>query len=237
MQSLFSFVAPPSRCSYLASENWSLEYEQFLSISPAEYLQRLSEGWRRFGSTLFRPRCSTCKACRSLRVLVDHFRPDRSQRRNRRLNEPGIHLQIGSPEVTREKLDLYDRYHAFQSACKGWPEHPAKDARSYVESFVDNPFPTKEYCYYEEGRLVAVGYVDELPGGMSAIYFFYEPSVKHRGLGTWHILTLIDQAAGQRVPHLYLGYCVADCPSLAYKSRFRPNEMRSAAGIWCTPDA
>jgi leucyl-tRNA---protein transferase len=233
MESLFSFVTPPSRCSYLPRENWSLEYEQFLSISPTEYLQRLREGWRRFGSTLFRPRCSACNACRSLRVLVDQFRPNRSQRRNCKSNESEVRLQIGPPEVTREKLDLYDRYHAFQTALKGWPEHPAKDASSYVESFVDNPFPTQEYCYYLEHRLAAVGYVDELPGGNSAIYFFYEPKLRQRGLGTWHILTLIGHAAAKRVPHLYLGYCVADCPSLAYKSRFRPHELRLPAGVWC----
>src|SRR6516164_4043400 len=106
MESLVSFVTPPSRCSYLPNEHWSLEYEQFLSISPTEYLQRLCEGWRRFGVTLFRPRCHACNACRSLRVLVDQFRPDRSQRRNRRINERDVRLQIGSPVVTREKLAL-----------------------------------------------------------------------------------------------------------------------------------
>jgi arginine-tRNA-protein transferase len=169
-------------------------------------------------------------------VLVDQFRPDRSQRRNRRINERDVRLQIGSPVVTREKLALYDRYHAFQSALKGWPEHPAKDPDSYFESFVDNPFTTKEHCYYLDDHLVAVGYVDELPGGMSAIYYFYEPSVRQRGLGTWHILSLIDRAKRQRVPHVYLGYYVADCPSLAYKARFRPNEMRSPAGIWRQSD-
>jgi arginyl-tRNA--protein-N-Asp/Glu arginylyltransferase len=236
MESLFSFVAPPSRCSYLPREIWSLEYEQFLAITPAEYVQRLGEGWRRFGSTLFRPRCSSCNACRSLRVLVDKFEPDRSQRRNRNRNAREIQLRIGPPKVAREKLDLYDRYHAFQAEHKGWPEHPAKDEPSYVESFVDNPFSTKEYCYYFEGRLVGVGYVDDLPGAMSAIYFFYEPQERHRGLGSWHILSLLDQAAARSIPHVYLGYYVADCPSMAYKSRFRPHELLSAAGAWHKSD-
>jgi arginyl-tRNA--protein-N-Asp/Glu arginylyltransferase len=237
MESLFSFVAPPSRCSYLPRETWSLEYEQFLALSPTEYLQRLSGGWRRFGSTLFRPRCPSCNACRSLRVLVDEFKPDRSQRRNRKMNGREIRLQIGPAEVSRDKLDLYDRYHAFQAAHKGWPEHPAKDIPSYVESFVDNPFPTKEYCYFLEGRLVGVGYVDELPGAMSAIYFFYEPSERQRGLGTWHILSLLDQAAARSIPHVYLGYYVADCPSMAYKRRFWPHELLSAAEAWHKPNA
>lgn len=236
MKSLFTFIAPPSPCGYLPDQSWSLEYEQFVTISPAEYLQRLTEGWRRFGSTLFRPRCPACNACRSLRVLVDQFRPDRSQRRNRKINEGKVRLQIGPPEVTRTKLRLYDRYHTFQAEIKGWPERPAKDVASYVESFVDNPFPTKEYCYYVHNRLAGVGYVDELPGGMSAIYFFYEPDERQRGLGTWNVLTILEQAVAQHIPHVYLGFYVADCTSLAYKGQFRPHQLRSPGGCWRAPD-
>ena len=89
-----------------------------------------------------------------LRVLADRFRPDRSQRRARKTNEGNVRLEIGSPIVTRAKLTLYDRYHAYQTAARGWPEHPAKDAAGYANSFVDNPFPTQEWCYYLGDRLV-----------------------------------------------------------------------------------
>jgi arginyl-tRNA--protein-N-Asp/Glu arginylyltransferase len=236
MESLFSFVAPPSPCGYLPEQIWSLEYEQFLRISPVEYLQRLREGWRRFGSTLFRPRCPTCTACRSLRVLVDEFQPNRSQRRNRKVNEEEVRLEIGPPAATRSKLRLYDRYHSFQAETKGWPDRPAKDVPSYVEAFIDNPFPTKEYCYYLDYQLVGVGYVDVLPGGMSAIYFYYEPDERRRGLGTWNVLNILDEAAAAHIPHVYLGFYVADCPSLAYKGRFRPHELRSSDGCWRQPD-
>src|SRR5262249_22454565 len=140
-----------------------------------EYEQRMHEGWRRFGAALFRPRCPACTACRPLRVLVDRFRPDRSQRRVRKANEGVVEVRVGRPAVTRAKLRLYDRYHAFQADAKGWPQHPAHDADSYESSFVFNPFATQEWCYYRGGRLVGVGYVDDLPGGLSAIYFYYDP--------------------------------------------------------------
>jgi arginine-tRNA-protein transferase len=120
---------------------------------------------------------------------------------------------------------------------KGWPDRPAKDVSSYVESFVDNPFPTKEYCYYVGNRLVGVGYVDELPGATSAIYFFYEPEERVRGLGTWNVLNILEQAAARCQSHVYLGYFVADCPSMAYKGRFQPHEQRGADGAWQLPDA
>src|SRR5580692_7011190 len=119
MESLFCFQAPPGRCSYLPDQVWQLEYEIVGSMSPAEYQERMRQGWRRFGFSLFHPRCETCRACRSLRVLVDQFRPDRSQRRAVHANAD-VTVTIDPPRVTRQKLDLYDRYHAFQVETKGW---------------------------------------------------------------------------------------------------------------------
>src|SRR2546426_10034018 len=191
MQSLFNYVAAPSPCGYLPQQQWSLQYELFGDLSAAEYLERLRQGWRHFGAMLFRPRCPGCSACQSLRVIVDEFRPKRSQQRARKLNVDQIELRIHPPSVTRAKLKLYDAFHAFQSEVKGWPEHPAKDAASYRHSFVENPFPIEEWSYYLDGNLVGVGYVDALVGGMSAIYFFYDPALRHRSFGTWNVLTLI----------------------------------------------
>ncbi|HZU36796.1 MAG TPA: hypothetical protein VFA18_12835 [Gemmataceae bacterium] len=75
MESLFQFVAPPTPCGYLHDQFWGLEYEIVAAMTPAEYLDRMGKGWRRFGDTLFRPRCQGCQACRSLRILVERFRP------------------------------------------------------------------------------------------------------------------------------------------------------------------
>jgi arginine-tRNA-protein transferase len=232
MESLFQYVAPPSQCGYLPDQLWSLEYEVVAEITPAEYLDRMVHGWRRFGNMLFRPRCRACQACRSLRVLVDSFRPNRSQRRVRQNNEADIQLTIGEPAVSRAKLRLYDKYHAFQAINKNWPEHPAKDADSYAQSFVDNPILTEEWCYYRGRHLVGAGYVDVLPGGLSAIYFFYDPDERSRSPGVWNILRLIEECRHRGLPYLYLGYYVADCPSLNYKANFVPNQILGAGGRW-----
>jgi arginine-tRNA-protein transferase len=232
MESLFTYLAPPSPCGYLPEETWQLEYEIVAALSPAEYVRRMQQGWRRFGDMLFRPRCPACAACQSLRVLVDRFRPNRSQRRAHRANEEEVRFRIGSPSVSQAKLRLYDRYHAFQHEVKAWPQHPAKDAESYLNSFVRNPFATQEWCYYLDDRLVGVGYVDDLPGGLSAIYFFYDPDERQRSLGTWNVLNIIEHARQRRIPYVYLGYYVENCPSLAYKGQFLPNQLRGADGIW-----
>jgi arginine-tRNA-protein transferase len=232
MEIVARYIAPPSSCGYLPEQVWRLEYEHVATLSPQEYAQLLMQGWRRFGTALFRPRCQACAACRSVRVVVSRFRPDRSQRRCRRTNEPEIELRIGWPSVTRTKLALYDRYHDYQAKAKGWPEHPASDADGYANSFVDNPFPTQEWCYYSGSRLVGVGYVDDLPAALSAIYFFYNPDERWRSLGTWNVLCILDHAAARGIPFVYLGYYVADCPSMTYKSRFTPNQVLGLDGQW-----
>jgi arginine-tRNA-protein transferase len=97
---------------------------------------------------------------------------------------------------------------------------------------VDNPFPTEEWCYYLRRQLVGVGYVDALPGGLSAIYFYYDPDHRNRSLGTWNVLCLVRECLVRKMPHLYLGYYVAGCPSLSYKASFLPNQLLTPDGRW-----
>jgi leucyl-tRNA---protein transferase len=228
---LFEFATPPSPCSYLPGATASLQYQVFGVMSASDYCGRMTAGWRRFGHTLFRPQCPKCTACRSLRVPVATFRPNRSQRRAWRDNGD-VQLFIGRPGVTREKLDLYDSFHAFQSGHRGWPLHAPKDAAEYLSSFVENPFPTEEWCFYLGDELVGVGYVDVLPAGLSAIYFYHDPSQRRRSLGTFNVLGVIAAAERRGLPYVYLGYYVEGCSSLEYKGNFTPNERLEPDGRW-----
>lgn len=232
MQSRFTFTTEPGPCGYLPVEEWSLRYEIVSELDGAEYQERMLGGWRRFGFSLFRPECKTCRKCESLRVPVATFRPDRSQRRAAAANAGEIEIVIGEPAVSRKKLELFDRFHKHQQATKGWSDHGPTNASDYCDSFVDNPIPTEEWCYFREGRLIGVGYVDVLTAGLSAIYFYYEPSERGRSLGTFNVLSIIREAAARALPHVYLGYHVAGCSSLEYKARFRPNETLHGNGIW-----
>jgi arginyl-tRNA--protein-N-Asp/Glu arginylyltransferase len=253
MESLFRYVAAPHPCHYLPDQTQRMEYEYVAALTPAEYLQRMYEGWRHFGNVLFRPVCEECHACQAIRVCVADFRPDRSQKRVRKLNKGLIGLYIREPSMTKEKLALYDRYHAFQAEAKAWPEHPARDVAGYAGSFVHQPFAIEEWCYYLGNDLVGVGYVDHLPsappdrsplavinapspdrldGGLSAIYFFYDPDERDRSLGTWNVLSIIEEARRRGLPYAYLGYYVEGCQSMAYKIRFAPYQLRHEDGTW-----
>jgi leucyl-tRNA---protein transferase len=230
-------VSPPisdrsSRCGYLHDRNWRLEYRIALELTAEEYAGWMLRGWRHFGRTLFRPRCQGCHACRPIRVDVDRFRPDRSQRRARKGNEADLRLVIADPVAGPEQLDLYRRYHAHQEQAKQWPSRQDESEAEYHGSFVDNPFPTREWRYYLGESLIGVGYVDPLPIGPSAITFIHDPSYRDRSLGTWNVLAMIDHARSLGQPHVYLGYYIADCPSMAYKARFAPNQILGLDGRW-----
>jgi arginyl-tRNA--protein-N-Asp/Glu arginylyltransferase len=228
----FRYLAPPAPCEFLPGRVWQMEYEFPTALTPALCMQRIEEGWRHFGGVLYRPRCPTCTACQSLRVDVQRFRPSRSQRRVRRANEEVVRLSIGRPSVTREKMELFDRYHEYQVTARNWPERPGNDAAGYQNAFVMRGFPRTEWTYTLADKLVGVGYVDELPGGLSAAYFFYDPDERDRGLGCWNILSLLEVSARRGLAWLYLGYYVEEYGSLAYKSKYVPNQVRSGDGAW-----
>lgn len=226
------FYSDRQSCSYLPDQVSRMEYEFAPAIQPDGYAERILHGWRRFSATLFRPRCLACSACQSLRVDVNRFQPSRSQARAWKRNEQVVELDIGPPSLAAEKLALYHRFHAFQTWNRGWPSHDDVDPASFFGSFVLNPFATQEWCYRLDGRLVGVGYVDQLTIGLSAIYFFHDPDHRDRSLGTWNVLRLIDRCRRLGLPHLYLGYYVRGCQSLEYKARFTPNQVLGPDGRW-----
>jgi len=205
-----------------------MEYDVVRQITPAEYMERMQQGWRRFGHAMFRPACGSCRMCLSLRIPVATFHPDRSQSRAWKANAGEIRIVVGEPSLSPLKQALFDRFHEHQHQARGWPRQTGEE----TASFVDNPFPTEEWCYYLGDRLIGVGYVDNLPGGLSAMYFYYDPDERHRSLGTFNVLSLMAAARERRLAHVYLGYYVDGCRSLEYKGRFRPNEVLDADGRW-----
>jgi arginine-tRNA-protein transferase len=228
----YRYTEPPSPCGYLPGESWQIECVHVARLSLDEYGQLLAAGWRRFGHLLFRPRCPSCRACQSLRLDPLAFRADRSQRRARRACDGRVTLEIGPPAARREGFDLYLKFHEFQAEHRHWPRHDG-DRGGFVEGFLRNPFPTEQWSYRLDGKLVGLGFVDAPPGvGLSAIYFVHDPEHRELSLGTWNVLRLLDEAKARGLPHLYLGYYVAGCRSLAYKSRYRPHEILGPDGTW-----
>ncbi len=232
METIFRSTEPPGPCSYLPDHLCQREYLYVCKLDRDEYMAHLLAGWRRFGYMIFRQNCSGPDACRSLRVNAAHFRASRSQGRTYKANVGTVSLRIGAPEVTPEKVAVFERFQAERSETRGWSPYDSDDLAEFAQSFVLNPFPTQEWCYFLGERLIGVGYVDELAGGLSAIYFARDPACRDRSLGNWHVLCLLDRARARGLPHVYLGYHADGCLSLRYKARFQPNERLDPDGVW-----
>jgi arginyl-tRNA--protein-N-Asp/Glu arginylyltransferase len=110
MQELLRLIESPRKCSYLPREVASLEIRGIPSMSPTEYADLLSRGYRRFGWQLFRPACRDCCKCRSVRIPVQQFSPSGSERRVLRRNA-AIRAELHPLFVTREHIALYTAYH------------------------------------------------------------------------------------------------------------------------------
>lgn len=211
-------------CSYFPDRLATMRYRYVENCAVETYAQMLERGWRRFGRAFFRPACAGCGECRSLRVDVDRFRPDRSMRRNlQRNHDLAVFLQPAS--MTVEHLALYESYHADMARRKGWSEKPT-DPLDYWHSFVDGhqEFGHEMLCLSGD-RLLAVALVDILPAAVSAVYCFYDPAERHRGLGVFSVLQHVALARSRGIPHVYLGYWIRDHPDMSYKSRYRPHAL------------
>lgn len=228
MRVLQTLVDESPRCSYLHDRGASTELVVALDVSQERLEAMLSRGWRRFGPTYFRPRCGHCRECVGIRVRVDDWRPSRSQRRVLKQNAD-IEVRIGTPRVSRERLALYEKWHGFRERERGW-EPSALDAKNYEVQFAFPHAAAREFSYWQrdergQPKLVGVGIVDELPTALSAVYCFYDPALAKRSLGVFNVLAQLRAAKSAKLAHVYLGYRVAPCASMAYKARFEPHEL------------
>ncbi len=221
-------VVPEHACAYLPGR---MARTRAFAVGdlPAEVYHRFMDAnFRRSGEIIYQPVCAGCRACRQLRVPVARFAASRSQRRCRQRNAD-LAVSVDRPAVTDEKYTLYQRYLA------GRHEPKMSDDRESFESFLYcSPVETVEMCYRDgDGRLLAVGICDVSRLSLSTVYFYFEPeSSRRRGLGTFGALFEIELAQRMGVPYYYLGYWVKGCPTMEYKSMFRPCEALGDDGVW-----
>jgi arginine-tRNA-protein transferase len=214
----------PRPCTYLPAEKASLELCLTPSLSPSEYGELLRRGYRRFGWQLFRPACPHCTACRSLRIASADFALSASERRVMRLNQD-VRCELAPASVTRDHVDLYNRYQAFMHRHRGW-DSQSHNRSSYHQSFVNGPAGIGyEWRYSLDGRLIGVALMDKAPRAISLVYFFYDPAWRPHSPGTFSVLNQLLYAQQNQIDYSYLGYWVEKCQSLSYKSRFSPHEL------------
>jgi arginyl-tRNA--protein-N-Asp/Glu arginylyltransferase len=221
-------VIPEHPCPYLPGRRAELRAFVTQSLPTELYHEFMNAAFRRAGELFYQPICRGCRACVPIRVLVADFRPSKSQRRCRRRNAD-LSCQIGPPTPTDQKFELYRRYLKARH-----PGPMASDSRAGFEQFLYNsPVQSVELCHRDRrGRLLAVGICDICSRSLSSVYFYFDPAESRRGLGTLGALVEIDLAASLGIEHYYLGYWIAGCRSMEYKSSFRPCQFLHPDGIW-----
>ncbi|MGZ3418151.1 MAG: arginyltransferase [Polyangiales bacterium] len=223
MRVLERFVEPERDCVYLPDRQARLETFLMLDVSPEELEVMLGHGYRRFGPSYFRPACRSCDACDSLRIPVATFAPKESQRRAAK-KCARYRREVSAPVVDDQRLELYRKWHRNREHERGWEENPI-DAQGYAIQLAFPHPAASEVTFWDGEELVGVGLWDETPHASSAVFFFSDPDRSRDSLGVANVVLGIEAAKAAGKEHVYLGYRVEGCASLAYKSRFGPHEQ------------
>lgn len=210
---------------------WPERTARDLVLDPADpllaqrYPMALGWGFRRSGNIVYRPHCQGCQACVAVRIPVERFRPDRSQRRCLARNAE-VQMRVLPAQRTDEQLALYRRYLAARHKDGGMDDHGAAEFDQFLGGLWNEGrfIELREPKERGQGKLLAVAVTDVTETASSAVYTFYDPRETRRGLGTLAILKQLQWAHSQQHRYLYLGYWIAAHQKMDYKRRFRPLE-------------
>lgn len=215
------FLSLPHPCSYLPGKMaTSLFLDPRQKLDTEGYAGFMRLGFRRSGDFIYRPHCGVCQACVPVRIPVARFKPSRSQRRIWRRNQD-LEVRAHPAVFSSEHFSLYARYQASRHPGGGMDDpNPEKFLNFLVASQIDSVF----YEFRLADRLLAVAVVDFLPDSLSAVYTFYDPDERARGLGVHAVLWQMEEARRRQLPYVYLGYWIGESPKMAYKANYAPLE-------------
>ncbi|MDR1932315.1 MAG: arginyltransferase [Spirochaetales bacterium] len=217
------YRTPGEECPYLPGRIWRTDFFQSGSLPGDVYEILLGHNFRRGGDAFYQNVCRGCAECVQLRIPVAAFTPSRSQKRVVRKNRD-ISLSLVPVEFREDVCDLYLRYSVFK--------HDKNEDEETFRSFLCvSPLDTRMSLYHAGDTLVAAGWLDVLPGGLSSVYFAFEPEFARRSLGVFSVIKEIELAKTMGLDYYYLGFYVANSPKMEYKAAFRP-QQRLIEGKW-----
>jgi len=210
------------KCSYLPNRQQHTHY-RIIQDCTKEYCEHLIErGWRRFGAMFFRPVCSDCYACESLKIDVNNYTFSKSARRIIKKCKD-FNIIIQRPSMSQEHIDLFNRFHFHMHNKRGWDLQQV-NANNYYSSFVNAHHDFGyEVLYFDAKKLIGVDLIDILPNSISSIYFYYDPDYEKYSLGRYSMYQQILYAQANSIRWVNMGYYVEGCQSLEYKASYKPH--------------
>ena len=232
------FLTAPSPCPYVEGQFERKVFTHLVGERAPELNDLLTQGgFRRSQNIAYRPACETCRACVSVRILVDEFEPSRNMKRVAAHNSDLIGA-VHEAEPSSEQYSLFRTYLDHRHRRGGMSDMTVLDYAMMVEdTHVDTQIieyrrrgPDTFITGRGEGELIAVALTDRMSDGLSMVYSFFDPEAADRSLGTFMILDHIARARAAGLPHVYLGYWVNGSRKMAYKVRFGPQEHLGPKG-------
>ena len=204
------FVTSPAPCPYLPGKTERKVFTELKGPHAEELNDALGRiGFRRSQGVAYRPSCTDCQACVSVRVVANEFKPNGTQRKLIKRNADLV-VNACEPWTTDEQFQLLRRYLGARHPGGGMAEMDELDFADMVEQ---TPVTTFIVEYREPstngkpGKLVGACLTDQQSDGLSMVYSFFDPDLESRpGLGTYIILDHIQRARTARLPFVYLGY-------------------------------
>lgn len=230
-------------CPYLEGKQERKVFTHLVGDKAPELNDLLTHGgFRRSQSIAYRPACDQCRACVSVRVVANEFRPSRNFRKVQARNDD-IVGELRNAIPTSEQYSVFRAYLDARHHDGGMADMTVLDYAMMVE---DSHVSTRIIEYRRRtpdtgitgkgGDLIAVALTDILGDGLSMVYSFFEPGEANRSLGTFMILDHIARARRLGLPYVYLGYWIEGSDKMDYKGRYLPQQRLAPSG-WLRVDA
>jgi arginine-tRNA-protein transferase len=232
------YLTSPTPCPYLPGREERKVFTHLVGGRARDLNDVLSQGgFRRSQSIAYRPACETCRACVSVRIVVDDFRPSRGFRKVLSRNSDLIGEAL-PPQPRSEHYSLFRSYLDVRHPEGGMATMSALDFAMMIEdTHVETSLveyrrrgPDSGFTGRGQGDLYALALTDRLNDGLSMVYSVYDPDLELRSLGTFMVLDHVERARKLGLPYVYLGYWVDGSPKMAYKARFLPQERLMPQG-------
>lgn len=224
----FVHVSPLQPCPYLPNR---LERKLAIALdgptAGAEYEALTHAGFRRSHVFAYRPACPGCNACIAVRVHAAAFAPSSSLTRVARRNRD-ISVEHMPAIARADHAEVFSKYVQNRHAGGGMADMDMGDyAAMITQSGVDTRLAEFRQA---DGTLYGVMLYDALSDGLSAVYLFFDPALSRLSPGNFMIIAMIERAKSLGLSYVYLGYWIAECGKMSYKTRFQPMDALTAEG-------